>query len=87
MVCPIPAPGSGIQALRWSRLLRPVIVVNMSTSRLLRQGFRSVRKTLLEVVNVLVLLLTTIGLFTILFVKLFEQRKLVDKNGNASHPC
>lgn len=35
------------------------------------------------VVNVLVLLLVTIGLFTILFVKLFEKRGLVDKSGNA----
>lgn len=31
--------------------------------------------------NVLVLLLVTIGLFTILFVKLFEKRGLIDKNG------
>ena len=39
-----------------------------------RRGFRSMRKTLMGVLNVVILLLLHIGLFALLFVKLFENK-------------
>lgn len=64
---------------RLSRVLRPLFVINLSPSRLIRQGFRSVRRTMIQVVDVLALLFITIGVFTILFVKLYGNRhNLID---------
>jgi hypothetical protein len=40
----------------------------------IRRAFRNIRRTIVGVVNVLVLLLFAIGLFALLATKLFENR-------------
>jgi two pore calcium channel protein 3 len=68
---------------RISRMLRPLFVINLTPSRLIRQGFRSVRRTIVKVVDVLSLLFITIGVFTILFVKLYGSRHdILDADGS-----
>ncbi|CAB4015799.1 two pore calcium channel 1-like [Paramuricea clavata] len=69
------------KALRWSRILRPVFIVNLE-GRQIRRAFRNIRRTIVGVVNVLVLLLFAIGLFALLATKLFENRNLKDIDGN-----
>jgi len=64
---------------RIGRVFRPILVINLSPDRLIRQGFRSVRRTVAKVFDVLAMLFVTIGVFTILFVKLYGSRhNLVD---------
>ncbi|CAB4029789.1 two pore calcium channel 1-like [Paramuricea clavata] len=48
----------------------------------IRRAFRNIRRTIVGVVNVLVLLLFAIGLFALLATKLFENRNLKDIDGN-----
>lgn len=72
--------GNQSEGVRWSRVLRPVYLVNLE-GRQIRRAFRNIRRTVAGVVNVLVLLLLAIGLFALLALKLFENRKLKDIDG------
>ena len=39
----------GLQYYRWSRPLRPFILVNLPEGRQIRQGFRNIRRTLPDI--------------------------------------
>ncbi|XP_028398587.1 two pore calcium channel protein 1-like [Dendronephthya gigantea] len=73
--------GLEAKALRWSRILRPIFVINLE-GRQIRRSFRNIRRTIVGVANVLILLLLAIGLFALLATKLFENRNLKDIDGN-----
>ncbi len=55
---------------RWSRPLRPFLIVNFQECRQVRQGFRNIRRTLPEVVNVFLLFLANTALFALMAFKL-----------------
>ena len=67
---------SGRDEILWTRAFRPVFLCAFPESRQIRRGFRSIRRTVPDVFNVIVLLFLTIGIFAILFLQLFS-RKLV----------
>eukprot|EP00117_Sycon_ciliatum_P028166 scpid48024/ scgid22700/ Two pore calcium channel protein 1; Voltage-dependent calcium channel protein TPC1 len=71
---------SGVDAVRATRLLRPVFLVNFSDSRQIRKAFRNIRRTIPGIVNVLVLLFLSIALFALMALKLFSGNGK-DQNG------
>lgn len=70
-----------VHTTRWTRVFRPLFLVNISEGRHIRRAVRNIRKTLPEIANVLVLLLLMIALFTLLGSKLFGKRNLKDIHG------
>jgi len=72
-----------VEVARWSRVIRPLYVINLTVSRALRQAFRSVRKTLWAISHVMTLLFISMFLFSILFKELFERVDLIDHAGEA----
>ncbi|XP_068682209.1 two pore calcium channel protein 1-like isoform X2 [Montipora foliosa] len=72
-----------VHTVRWTRIFRPLFLINVSEGRQIRRAFRNIRKTLPEMANVLILLLLIICLFTLLGTKLFGKRKLKDIHGKA----
>ena len=58
------------QVVRWSRPLRPFLIVNFAECRQARQGFRNIRRTLPEIGNVLFLFLANTALFALMAFKL-----------------
>ena len=61
-------------AVRWSRPLRPFLVVNFPEARQIRRAFRNIRRTIPDLANVLVLFLASVALFSLMAVKLFQKR-------------
>eukprot|EP00096_Caligus_rogercresseyi_P003977 TRINITY_DN1807_c0_g1_i1.p1 TRINITY_DN1807_c0_g1~~TRINITY_DN1807_c0_g1_i1.p1 ORF type:complete len:620 (-),score=138.88 TRINITY_DN1807_c0_g1_i1:1648-3507(-) len=70
------------KGVRFSRPLRPLFFVNFPEGRQIRQAFRNIRRTLPEILRVLVLLMLSIAIFTLMGYKLFCQKKLVKANGS-----
>ncbi|XP_071963405.1 uncharacterized protein [Antedon mediterranea] len=68
-------------AVRWSRCLRPLFLVNFAEMRQLRRSFRNIRRTLPEILYVLILLFIVIGLFALLMRELFTDEDLVMLDG------
>ncbi|XP_041468434.1 two pore calcium channel protein 1-like [Lytechinus variegatus] len=73
--------GAADKAVRWSRPLRPVLMVTFAEMKLVRLAFSNIRKTLLEILNVLILLFLVIALFALLGRELFgnDNLKKVDE--------
>ncbi|XP_071079972.1 two pore calcium channel protein 1-like [Haliotis cracherodii] len=72
------------RAIRWSRSLRPFFIVNFSDGKQIRRAFRNIRRTVPDILNVLVLFILSVFLFALLALKLFYKRKnLVYPNGDA----
>jgi two pore calcium channel protein 3 len=71
---------SAASAVRWSRPLRPFLVVNFPEARQIRRAFRNIRRTMPDLANVLILFLSSLALFALMAVKLFQKRGLA--NGN-----
>ncbi|CAK8694814.1 unnamed protein product [Clavelina lepadiformis] len=68
---------SGVKgAIRVSRVLRPLFFINMNESKQVRRAFRNIRNTVPEILNVLVLFMFSIAVFTLLAFKLFQYRGL-----------
>lgn len=65
---------SGISSVRWSRPLRPLLLVNIPEGRQIRRAFRNIRRTLPGVTSVLVLFLLVLFLFAMMFYKLFSNK-------------
>ncbi|KAL7637747.1 UNVERIFIED_CONTAM: hypothetical protein RMT77_011356 [Armadillidium vulgare] len=70
-----------ISIIRWSRILRPLFAVNFPLMRQIRRSFRNMRRTLPEVLNVLILLFFTLAIFALMAFKLFGKKKLKYANG------
>merc|ERR1719341_386133 len=65
---------SDVSSVRWSRPLRPLLIVNIPEGRQIRRAFRNIRKTVPEIASVLILFFLFIFLFTIMAYKLFKDR-------------
>ena len=72
----------GREILRVSRVLRPLLIVNFSDNRNLRKLLRNIKKTVVDVVSVLVLIFLFIGIFAMMATKFFERRTLIDPHGD-----
>ncbi|XP_073528630.1 two pore channel protein 2-like [Phyllobates terribilis] len=70
-----------IQSVRWSRILRPIYLVNFAESRQIRRAFRSIRNTLPEILYVFLLFMFSVLIFSLMAQKLFGSRKLVTAEG------
>ncbi|EDO33014.1 predicted protein, partial [Nematostella vectensis] len=67
--------------IRWTRIFRPLYLINISEGRQIRRAVRNIRRTLPEIANVLILLLLMIALFAQICVKLFGGKNLKDVHG------
>ncbi|XP_077990436.1 two pore channel protein 1-like [Glandiceps talaboti] len=65
---------SGIHTVRWSRMLRPLLMINVSEGRQIRRAFRNIRRTLPDIIIVLILFFILIALFALMALKMFENR-------------
>eukprot|EP00058_Branchiostoma_floridae_P009154 XP_002594642.1 hypothetical protein BRAFLDRAFT_217471 [Branchiostoma floridae] len=69
--------GQAMYAYRWSRPLRPLLLVNIKEGRQIRRAFRNIRRTLPDILNVLVLFFLSIALFALMALKIFERRCMI----------
>lgn len=73
--------GFGMLALRCTRPLRPLLMVNFAENKQVRRAVRNIRNTLKEIVYALILLFMSIALFSLLALKLFQRRSLFYPDG------
>eukprot|EP00730_Choanoeca_flexa_P020167 TRINITY_DN9861_c0_g1_i1.p1 TRINITY_DN9861_c0_g1~~TRINITY_DN9861_c0_g1_i1.p1 ORF type:complete len:665 (+),score=202.54 TRINITY_DN9861_c0_g1_i1:66-1997(+) len=73
---------ANVHTMRYSRILRPLLLVSFAEFRQVRRVVRSIRRTLPSVLNVLVLLFATIAMFALLAVSLFRDRDYLDPDGS-----
>ncbi|XP_023225433.1 two pore calcium channel protein 1-like isoform X2 [Centruroides sculpturatus] len=69
-------------SVRWSRPLRPIFIINFSENKQVRRAFRNIRRTLPDILNVLILFFLSIGLFSLMAQKLFKKRNLTFPDGS-----
>ncbi|KAM4603839.1 two pore segment channel 3 [Polymixia lowei] len=67
-------------AVRWSRVLRPLLLVNVTEGRQLRRAFRSIRNALPQIFYVFLLFMFSIFMFSLMALKLFSKRNLTTIN-------
>ncbi|XP_070181099.1 two pore calcium channel protein 1-like [Littorina saxatilis] len=60
--------------VRWSRPLRPFFIINFSDGKQIRRAFRNIRRTVPDILHVLVLFIFSVLLFGLLGLKLFYKR-------------
>lgn len=68
-------------ALRWSRVLRPLLLVNVTEGRQLRRAFRSIRNALPQIFYVFLLFMFSVLIFSLMALKLLGKRGLKTING------
>ncbi|XP_077381214.1 two pore segment channel 3 isoform X2 [Festucalex cinctus] len=73
---------AGCYALRWSRVLRPLLLVNVTEGRQLRRAFRSIRNALPQILSVFLLFIFSILIFSLMALKLFNKRGLKTSDGS-----
>lgn len=71
-----------IHAVRWSRALRPVFLINFPESRQIRRAFRSIRNTLPDILYVFLLFIFSVLIFSLMALKLFGNRGLKTVEGS-----
>uniref|UniRef100_A0AAX7UHS6 Ion transport domain-containing protein n=1 Tax=Astatotilapia calliptera TaxID=8154 RepID=A0AAX7UHS6_ASTCA len=67
--------------VRWSRVLRPLLLVNVTEGRQLRRAFRSIRNALPQIFYVFLLFMFSILIFALMALKLLGKRGLTNING------
>ncbi|XP_071370556.1 two pore segment channel 3, partial [Centroberyx affinis] len=67
---------SSLYAVRWSRVLRPLLLVNITEGRQLRRAFRSIRNALPQIFYVFLLFMFSLLMFSLMALKLFGKRGL-----------
>ncbi|XP_036389111.1 two pore segment channel 3 [Megalops cyprinoides] len=72
---------AGYYGVRWSRVLRPLFLVNVTEGRQLRRAFRSIRNALPQILYVFLLFIFTVLMFSLMALKLFGKRGLVTNEG------
>ncbi|XP_054635680.1 two pore segment channel 3 isoform X2 [Dunckerocampus dactyliophorus] len=72
---------AGCYAVRWSRVLRPLLLVNVTEGRQLRRAFRSIRNALPQILYVFLLFIFSILVFSLMALKLFSKRGLRTVDG------
>ncbi|XP_015712131.1 two pore calcium channel protein 1-like isoform X1 [Coturnix japonica] len=70
-----------IKSVRWSRIVRPIFLVNFAESRQIRRAFRSIRNTLPEITYVFLLFMFSLLMFSLMALKLFGERNLQTAEG------
>ncbi|KAK7476229.1 hypothetical protein BaRGS_00032505 [Batillaria attramentaria] len=69
--------------VRWSRPLRVLFIINFSDGKQIRRAFRNIRRTVPDILNVLILFMLSVCLFALLAFKLFYKRpNLIYANGD-----
>ncbi|XP_040893116.1 two pore segment channel 3 isoform X2 [Toxotes jaculatrix] len=68
-------------ALRWSRVLRPLLLVNVTEGRQLRRAFRSIRNALPQIFYVFLLFMFSVLMFSLMALKLLGKRRLKTISG------
>ena len=72
----------GRTVIRVSRVLRPLLIVNISENRNIRKLLRVIKRTVIDVISVLVLIFLFIGIFAMMATKFFERRSILDPQGD-----
>ncbi|XP_031419480.1 two pore segment channel 3 [Clupea harengus] len=72
---------AGHFGVRWSRLLRPLLLVNITEGRQLRRAFRSIRNALPQISYVFFLFMFSVSMFSLMALKLFGKRGLKTMEG------
>uniref|UniRef100_H2MDU1 Ion transport domain-containing protein n=1 Tax=Oryzias latipes TaxID=8090 RepID=H2MDU1_ORYLA len=67
--------------VRWSRVLRPLLLINVTEGRQLRRAFRSIRNALPQIFYVFLLFMFSILLFSLMALKLLGKRDLKTIDG------
>ncbi|CAH1791470.1 unnamed protein product [Owenia fusiformis] len=67
--------------VRWSRPLRAFYIINFAEGRQIRRAFRNIRRTLPDIMNVLILFIFSVALFALLAFKMFDKKHLVYPDG------
>uniref|UniRef100_A0A8C5FJZ5 Two pore segment channel 3 n=1 Tax=Gadus morhua TaxID=8049 RepID=A0A8C5FJZ5_GADMO len=70
-----------IYSVRWSRVFRPLLLVNFTEGRQLRRAFRSIRNALPQILSVFLLFIFSILIFSLMALKLFGKRGLKTNSG------
>ncbi|CAK6981403.1 two pore segment channel 3 [Scomber scombrus] len=68
-------------SVRWSRVLRPLLLVNVTEGRQLRRAFRSIRNALPQIFYVFLLFMFSVLIFSLMALKLLGKRGLKTING------
>ncbi|CAG5947409.1 unnamed protein product [Menidia menidia] len=68
-------------SVRWSRVLRPLLLVNITEGRQLRRAFRSIRNALPQICYVFLLFMFSVLIFSLMALKLLGKRGLTTTNG------
>ncbi|XP_041839165.1 two pore segment channel 3 [Melanotaenia boesemani] len=68
-------------SVRWSRLLRPLLLVNVTEGRQLRRAFRSIRNALPQIFYVFLLFMFSVLMFSLMALKLLGKRNLKTIDG------
>uniref|UniRef100_H3BCK6 Two pore segment channel 3 n=1 Tax=Latimeria chalumnae TaxID=7897 RepID=H3BCK6_LATCH len=74
---------TGYYIIRWSRVMRPLFVVNFTESRQIRRAFRNIRNTLPEVANVFFLFMFSMVMFSLMGLKIFSKRHFETAEGTS----
>ncbi|KAM8843367.1 two pore segment channel 3 isoform 5-T5 [Synchiropus picturatus] len=74
---------ANLYAVRWSRVLRPLLLINVTEGRQLRRAFRSIRKALPQIFYVFLLFIFSILIFSLMALKLLGKRQLTTSSGDA----
>ncbi|XP_070712716.1 two pore segment channel 3 [Pempheris klunzingeri] len=69
-------------AVRWSRVLRPLLLVNVTEGRQLRRAFRSIRNALPQIFYVFLLFMFSLLIFSLMALKLLGKRGLRTADGS-----
>ncbi|XP_029315295.1 two pore segment channel 3 [Cottoperca gobio] len=67
--------------VRWSRVLRPLLLVNVTEGRQLRRAFRSIRNALPQIFYVFLLFMFSLLIFSLMALKLLGKRGLKTIDG------
>ncbi|XP_051528012.1 two pore calcium channel protein 1-like [Myxocyprinus asiaticus] len=73
---------TGNFGIRWSRVLRPLLLVNVTEGRQLRRAFRSIRNALPQIFYVFLLFMFSVLVFSLMALKLFRKRGLLTNDGS-----
>ncbi|XP_018606521.2 two pore segment channel 3 isoform X1 [Scleropages formosus] len=69
--------------VRWSRVFRPLFLVNVTEGRHLRRAFRSIRNALPQIIYVFFLFIISVLMFSLMALKLFGKRDLKTIDGRS----
>ncbi|XP_068177593.1 two pore segment channel 3 isoform X2 [Antennarius striatus] len=72
---------SNSSAVRWSRVLRPLLLVNVTEGRQLRRAFRSIRNAVPQIFYVFLLFMFSLLIFSLMALKLLGKRGLTTISG------